>query len=82
MVQPSVILTFIIIDDRTLKHSIRNGPSLVPKLNFRADLKTQCKKRSAIFSSKIYGMDILGENSRHTSVWVSFHLQAYKHAYI
>ena len=53
MVPPSVILTFIIIDDRTLTHSIRNGPSLIPKLNFRADLKTQCKKRSAIFSSKI-----------------------------
>ena len=55
----SVILTFIIIEDRALKQSIRNDPPSVPKSNY-------------------YGMDILGENSRHTFVRVSFcfHLQA------
>ena len=55
--------SIIIIEDWTLKHSIRNGLPSVPKSNF-------------------YGIDIIGENSRHTSFRVSFcfhlHARAYK----
>ena len=46
---PFVILTFIIVEDWTFKHSIRN----CPPSEVLGDLKTKCKKWSAILSSKI-----------------------------
>ena len=66
----------------TLKRSIRNGPPSII-LTFiiieHQTLKHSIRKAPPLVpKSNFYGMYILGENSRHTSVKVSFyfHLQA------